>query len=139
MRPQAVLDRQVRDLRLFLQSSIAADQCQALAPGGSFIPFGARTGKRRENANFTTYVHRVVDRFPLHLRLYAVPALQLLPADERLAVQLTVIAELPRNQAAQLLGVSARTTGRWRLDGLRHLAALLWAEDGHQTIPGALL
>ena len=133
-RDQRVLHRQCRDLALYFRTAWTDEEIESLAPGGSAIIMSGK-GSRRREPRFCGAVHARVDAFPLHVRLYALPALHALPAELRLAVYYVLLKGCTRRDAAAMMGRSERTVFNWLRQALATIARQLWDDSGQQRLP----
>lgn len=129
-----VLRRQVGDLTAYFEGvPDLGELAYSLAPHGSTIQMGGHQGRRA--ARYTVAIERLVDAVPLHLRLYARTALRQLPLEERLPIELVVVAGCFEADVADALGCSARTVRRRIQRGLEQCARWLWTDAGEQRLP----
>jgi DNA-directed RNA polymerase specialized sigma24 family protein len=130
-----ILRRQCADIEAYLRGAWREEDLARCEPHGSLVTTPRRGQTRATSANYTDAVHAKVDRFPLHVRLYALDTLRALPWTLRAPVHLVVILGCPHKATAAALGCSPRTLHTRLRQALETIARSLWSDDGQQRLP----
>lgn len=116
-----------------------ADLHQAFGPRQPGAP-GTRTTARFE-AVIAQALQTDARNFPLHMRQYALPALELIHHDQRRAITNCYLEGMPVQVFAQIArnrGVNARSVQSWLEQGKWNVISLLYDAHGHPVVPKEL-
>jgi DNA-directed RNA polymerase specialized sigma24 family protein len=132
LRSRETLERQMQALRAALRAAYADDPDQYASLSLAQTPWGELRGPRPRAtaARYTLAVHALVDALPRHVVVSLPAAVRRLPPEERLAVQLVLIAGHGQAASAAALGCCSKTLGRRLASALEKLARLLWTDHG---------
>ena len=146
--PPPARRRQMEQLEGYYRSLCAQVETQANAVsasyGGPHIQVGHGEGKRTE-AKHAPVIHAAIDAlreaYPLHLRLYAVPALDLIYHNWATAIRVCWLQGVREQEFAAVVrkgGISPSTAHEWLVRGLWALVHLLWDDASHPIVPDEL-